>query len=529
VPAPWEMFENALDRKERRGKSFIWYSIAAGVLLVFSAVIAWLGVADKSIKGSEPVAANTSSPVDQPKAPEQVGDAQGSEMLQEIEPVQDSDILQETETVEELETVQKSKFTQKSEDIKTQESANVSKQVGDEQVQKVAESKEINKKSAAPEQMVGSPRANAVDHVANKQIAPESSNTETSAPVIKPTPKIESAVAPTAAPQSSSVAVNRKSTESAFPALEVLLSSPVSENLISNNSGMAWMLDAAGFELQAVEFVSDFALAQMDLAKLNKEFESSEISKGSLSDLAHAMDLGKWWMEVSADQNQTGLTYRTPTDLSQYVHKNYTQQMRNGETALSAARFQLAVNMFIAKNSSVKVGLAYAQNKVGQNFNFRDSMPAVVSAGQTPDANGNYPIFGYLGLGPEVKYNGVVNYSYLSLPIGWTGYFPIGQSKNLFFTPEALLQPNWVQISTGAQTLDYQTLLLKPMDAVNYRAWVMSARVAAGIQKRLNYRHAVGAKLNAQGVLNSMNTANSPVQTRGWSSGLTLYYLFKID
>jgi hypothetical protein len=456
------MFENALDRKERRGKSFIWYSIAAGVLLVFSAVIAWLGVADKSIKGSEPVAANTSSPVDQPKAPEQVGDAQGSERLQEIEPVQESDILQETETVEELETVQKSKFTQKSEDIKTQESANVSKQAGGAQVDKSTEPKEIVTKAVASEKLAMEP-------------------------------------------------------------------TPVSENLISNNSGMAWMLDAAGFELQAVEFVSDFALAQMDLAKLNKEFESSEISKGSLSDLAHAMDLGKWWMEVSADQNQTGLTYRTPSDLSQYVHKNYTQQMRNGETALSAARFQLAVNMFIAKNSSVKVGLAYAQNKVGQNFNFRDSMPAVVSAGQTPDANGNYPIFGYLGLGPEVKYNGVVNYSYLSLPIGWTGYFPIGQSKNLFFTPEALLQPNWVQISTGAQTLDYQTLLLKPMDAVNYRAWVMSARVAAGIQKRLNYRHAVGAKLNAQGVLNSMNTANSPVQTRGWSSGLTLYYLFKID
>ncbi len=500
VPAPWEMFENALDRKERRGKSFIWYSIAAGVLLVFSAVIAWLGVANKSIKGSEPVAANTSSQVDQPKASEQVGGVQESKRLQEIEPVQESDILQETETVEELETVQKSKITQKSEDIKTQESANVSKQAAGAQVDKSTEPKEIVTKAVASEKLA-----------------------------MEPTPTMESVVTPTAAPQSSSVAVNRKSTESAFPALEVLLSSPVSENQISNNSGIAWMLDAAGFELQAVEFVSDFTLAQMDLAKLNKEFESSEISKGSLSDLAHAMDLGKWWMEVSADQNQTGLTYRTPSDLSQYVHKNYTQQMRNGETALSAARFQLAVNMFIAKNSSVKVGLAYAQNKVGQSFNFRDSMPAVVSAGQTPDANGNYPIFGYLGLGPEVKYNGVINYSFLSVPIGWTGYFPIGKSKNLFFTPEALLQPNWIQLSTGAQTLDYQTLLLKPMDAVNYRAWVMSARVAAGIQKRLNYKHAIGAKLNAQGVLNSMNTANSPVQTRGWSSGVTLYYSFKID
>jgi len=57
VPAPWEMFENALDRKERRGKSFIWYSIAAGVLLVFSAVITWISVADKSVKKTAPVVA----------------------------------------------------------------------------------------------------------------------------------------------------------------------------------------------------------------------------------------------------------------------------------------------------------------------------------------------------------------------------------------------------------------------------------------------------------------------------------------
>lgn len=493
VPAPWEMFENALDRKERRGKSFIWYSIAAGVLLVFSAVIAWFGVADKSVKDSQPVAATASAPVavEQEKAPDQTGSTL---------------------------------------------------------VDKAAVPQENAIENVAPEQVVVEPSNRGVQQGDKKQAGLRKSKTETSASATNPT--IETPVAQTitpqtqiaapqtqtvapqnqiAAPQNSNTRIDRKTAESTSPVSEILVSTPVSENRMLNNSGMAWMLDAAGFELQAVELSSDFAIAQLDLAKLNREFESSELSKGSLSDLAYAMDLDKWWIEVSADQNQTGLTYRTANDLSQYVHKNYTEQMRNGETALSAARFQLAVNMFIAKNSSVKVGLAYAQNKVGQNFNFRDSMPAVVSAGQTPDAYGNYPIFGYLGLGPEVKYNGVVNYSYLSLPIGWTGYFPIGQSKNLFFAPEAVLQPNWVQLSTGAQTLDYQTLLLKPMDAVNYRAYVMSARVAAGIQKRLNYRHAVGAKLNAQGVLNSMNTANSPVQTRGWSSGLTLYYLFKID
>ncbi len=463
VPAPWEMFENALDRKERRGKSFIWYSIAAGVLLVFSAVIAWFGVADKSVKNTEPVVAK---------------------------------------------------------EVEVSKPAVSDEQINDEQINEAEQS------SAATQSNTNAPQIE-TSAITTPKIQNAASNNPKSVSAVKP--GIENEI--TAASEvlaSASKTVNESDIQLPSMVVEMV---PVSVADVhnSNNSGMAWMLDAAGFELQAVELPTDFALAQLDLAKLNKEFENSPLSAGSLSHLSHALDLDKWWIEVSADQNQTGLTYRTANDLSQYVHKNYTEQMRNGETALSAARFQLAVNMFISKNSSVKVGIAYAQNKVGQNFNFRDSMPAVVSAGQTPDAYGNYPIFGYLGLGPEVKYNGVVNYSFLSVPMGWTGYLPIGQSKSLFFTPEAVLQPNWIQLSTGAQTLDYQTLLLKPMDAVNYRAWVMSARVAAGIQKRLSYKHAIGAKLNAQGVLNSMNTANSPVQTRGWSSGVTLYYSFKID
>jgi len=493
VPAPWEMFENALDRKERRGKSFIWYSIAAGVLLVFSAVITWISVADKSVKKTAPVVAKE---VEAPKTSvtdEQINEKEQAPASQQNPVAGQSLAIEQPNAADKEITKTQKELTNPS--VATQSSAGVAQ----------------TETSASTTPKIHSSASNTPKSVSTSKSGIENEITVAS-----------KEIAPT------SKAINKTDVQLP-PAVVEIVPVSVAEVQNSSNSGMAWMLDAAGFEIQAVEFVSDFSLAQKDLAKLNKEFESSELSQGSLSDLAHAMDLGKWWMEVSADQNQTGLTYRTPNDLSQYVHKNYTEQMRNGESALSAARFQLAVNMFISKNSSVKVGIAYAQNKVGQSFNFRDSMPAVVSAGQSPDAYGNYPIFGYLGLGPEVKYNGVVNYSFLSVPIGWTGYLPIGQSKSLFFTPEAVLQPNWIQLSTGAQTLDYQTLLLKPMDAVNYRAWVMSARVAAGIQKRLSYKHAIGAKLNAQGVLNSMNTANSPVQTRGWSSGVTLYYSFKID
>jgi len=482
VPAPWEAFEEALNRKERRSTSFIWYSIAAGVLLVFSAAVVYLGIGSSS-------GVSTTNAAKQPNASTQSN--------------------------------------------ATSESKGTSETIVSAQSNASAETNaSFPAKEIAPANSSIAPHeSNTANHTTN--LSASEDRAEGSRESLTPS-KEEVLNAQTPPSKDPVQASHLAQVQTPQQPLELTTVPSNTENSVSSqarvaNAGMAWMMDAAGFEIQVVELGADFSLAQLDLAKLNREFESSDLNRGSLSDLSSSMDLGKWWLEVSADQNQTGLSYRTPADLSQYVHKNFEQQMKQGETSLSAARFQLAVNMFIAKNSSVKIGLAYAQNRVGQNFNFRDSMPAVVSAGQTPDAYGNYPIFGYLGLGPEVKYNGSVSYSFVSVPIGWSGYMPIGHSKTLFFTPELLIQPNWVQLSSGAQTLDYQTLLLRPMDAVNYRAWVMSARVAAGIQKRLNYKHAIGAKWNAQGVLNSMNTANSPIQTRGWSSGLTLYYSFKID
>jgi hypothetical protein len=237
--------------------------------------------------------------------------------------------------------------------------------------------------------------------------------------------------------------------------------------------------------------------------------------------------LGRWMIEAGVDANQTGLMYRSTADLSKYVHKNYFNQMKDGEFALSAGRFNISSVYQITKNHAVKLGVAYAENRTQQRFDFRDSMPATVIPGNNPDALGYYPIFGYLGLGPQVKFNSQTTYSMISVPVGYVGYFPI--TKQYSITPEVLLQANKLSVSTGAQTLDYQTLLQTAQQASNFRKLIWGARVAVGFEKRLNYSHAIGLRFNAQSMLTSMYIPNAALQPRGWSLGLSAHYSWRIQ
>jgi len=259
----------------------------------------------------------------------------------------------------------------------------------------------------------------------------------------------------------------------------------------------------------------------------------SSVSSASADQLAWSIDkksdklLGRWMIEAGVDANQTGLMYRSTADLSKYVHKNYFNHMKDGEFALSAGRFNISSVFQITKNHAVKLGVAYAENRTQQRFDFRDSMPATVIPGNNPDALGYYPIFGYLGLGPQVKFNSQTTYSMISLPVGYVGYFPI--TKQYSITPEVLLQANKLSVSTGAQTLDYQTLLQTAQQASNFRKLIWGARVAVGVEKRLNYSHAIGLRFNAQSMLTSMYIPNAALQPRGWSLGLSAHYSWRIQ
>jgi hypothetical protein len=232
--------------------------------------------------------------------------------------------------------------------------------------------------------------------------------------------------------------------------------------------------------------------------------------------------LGRWLIEAGVDANQTGLMYRSTAALSNYVHKNYFNHMRDGEFALSAGRINVSAVYQISKNHALKLGVAYAENRTLQRFDFRDSMPATVMPGNKPDALGYYPIFGYLGLGPQVKFNSQTTYSMISVPFGYVGYFPL--NKQYLITPEILLQANKLSLSAGAQTLDYQTLLQTAQQSTNFRKLIWGARLAMGVEKRLSYSHSIGLRFNAQSMLTSMYVPNAALQPRGWSLGLSAHY-----
>ena len=289
-----------------------------------------------------------------------------------------------------------------------------------------------------------------------------------------------------------------------------------------------------------IENTADVVPAILDLNPFGIEFveiegavNPSSESSASADQLASSVDkksdklLGRWMIEAGVDANQTGFMYRSTADLSKYVHKNYFNQMKDGEFTLSAGRFNISSVYQITKNHAVKLGFAYAENRTQQRFDFRDSMPATVIPGNNPDALGYYPIFGYLGLGPQVKFNSQTTYSMISVPVGYVGYFPI--TKQYSITPEVLLQANKLSVSTGAQTLDYQTLLQTAQQASNFRKLIWGARVAVGVEKRLNYSHAIGLRFNAQSMLTSMYIPNAALQPRGWSLGLSAHYSWRIQ
>jgi hypothetical protein len=181
----------------------------------------------------------------------------------------------------------------------------------------------------------------------------------------------------------------------------------------------------------------------------------------------------------------------------------------------------------LTRNHAIKLGLAYAENRTQQRFNFRDSMPATVIQGQKADALGYYPIFGYLGLGPQVTFESQSTYTMLSIPVGYTGHFP--WKNGLSITPEVLLSANRLGMSSGAQTLDYQTLLQKSQQADQLRTWVMGMRIAIGLEKRLNYANAIGLRFNAQSMVSPMYVPNAALQSRGWSAGLSAHYSWRIQ
>ena len=236
-------------------------------------------------------------------------------------------------------------------------------------------------------------------------------------------------------------------------------------------------------------------------------------------------NLSAWAFEVGYDQNQTSVLYSATPSLEKYVHKNYLERMKQSEFALSAAQLHFALRYKLSQKWSISAGLGWMQNRTQQNFHFRDSMPATLAQGNTADAYGNYPIFGYLGLGPEVNYQGISNISMISVPVGAIFEYPLRNKWSI--TSEALVQANYLTAQKG-NTLNYQLLSLQDINSGVYRDLLWSAKLGVGVQKEISNRAKLGARINTQGMFTPLYKQNSAVQNRAWSVGLSAFYVWRL-
>ncbi len=233
--------------------------------------------------------------------------------------------------------------------------------------------------------------------------------------------------------------------------------------------------------------------------------------------------LSRWAFEVGYDQNQTAVTYKSNPELAQYVHKNYLQRMKESEYALSASQVHFSLRYQLSSKWIVSAGLSWMQNRTQQNFHFRDSMPASVQQGFEADALGNYPIFGYLNLGPQINYEGISNVTMFSLPVG--AIYEHSLNKKWTITAEALLQANYLSAKKG-NTLNYHTLMLQDIDGGVFRDLLWSGKIGVGIQRELSKKNSVGLRLNTQGMFTPMHKQNAAIDNKGWSVGLSGYYVW---
>ena len=235
--------------------------------------------------------------------------------------------------------------------------------------------------------------------------------------------------------------------------------------------------------------------------------------------------LSSWAFEVGYDQNQTAMAYQISPGREKYVHKNYINRMREGEFALNAPQLQASLKYFINKNWSLSAGLGFAQTRTMQRFNFRDSIPVSVSQGFESDALGNYPIFGYLGLGQQVAYEGIQTVQMLSIPMAVGYQYPINRFWS--FSSELSTRYNRLFASQG-KTLNYHDLSLLEADNAIYRASIWSARVSAGAEYRLSRNQYLGLRVNTQGAFTPLFKKDASVVNRGWSLGMSVFYTMKL-
>lgn len=228
-------------------------------------------------------------------------------------------------------------------------------------------------------------------------------------------------------------------------------------------------------------------------------------------------------------QNLSGMSYTVNPEFSQYVHKNYLERMRSGESSLGAVQAGFLVSYRLTRRGPLSVfgGLNYMQRNTRQQFNFSDEVPVTLMPGRQPDKFGNYPIIGYFSPSGTTAYSGFTRMTMFEIPVGLMYDHKFGRSR---WSMIPMISANLGFIaSESGNTLDYQLLTLVSRNPDWFRRTVVNGSAGLGVYRELMPGLRLGATLNAAYTATPVYVPGATVRPRAWATGFGTQIIWRID
>lgn len=236
-----------------------------------------------------------------------------------------------------------------------------------------------------------------------------------------------------------------------------------------------------------------------------------------------------FYMGLGVGQLVSATGFTVNPNFGNYVHKNFTRHMAEGQGLLASLSFNGSVGYRFSKHNAVFAGVNYYQRKNSLNFDFTDEAPALNAVNNPPlDKFGRYPIKDYLGSSSvQVNYKGTNTITAIDFPIGWMGEYRINRS--LSFVPMASANLGMLSLSSGNTTLDYQFLDVVAVDRSWYRKGYVLMNTSAGLYKDLGKRIKWGVNATANYTVTQMYVSGATIRPRAFTGGLTTQIIWRLD
>lgn len=236
----------------------------------------------------------------------------------------------------------------------------------------------------------------------------------------------------------------------------------------------------------------------------------------------------KWYVGFGVGQLVSSTGYTVNPEFNNYVHKNFTKRMSEGEGLLASLNFSGSLGYRIAGVHFVYSGVNYYQRRNSLNFNFTDEAPALNAVNNPPlDRFGRYPIKDYLSSGIEVNYKGTNVVTAVELPLGWMAQIPV--SKHFTFIPSVSANLGFLSQSASNVTLDYQFLEVSGVQKSWTRSNYILMNTTAGIYRDLGMRIQWGVGATANYTATQMYVSGASVRPRAFTGGITTQLIWRLD